>query len=172
MKETYRTEKKERAKIRRQHLVQQAHVRREANKEKNQFQKEKLYKVHFISTSEELDEALAKINTHCTTATKKAAETCSFLKMQVKFCKSILRQDISIKFSRSGRQRPLVDVIKEISEFISSNLYEYSAFLKNPSVLVGKMVDHRFELVDSYNTRWYKGTVLSFDEVTELHTVV
>lgn len=78
-----------------------------------------------------------------------------------------------MSFTHSGRQRPLNDIITDLSEFILNNPYEHSMYLRDPGTLVGLEFLHRFELTDDCHTvKWYKGTVLQYDKVTKEHTIM
>ena len=82
-------------------------------------------------------------------------------------------QDIRIVFSRSGRQRPLTDLITELADYIDANAFEYFMFLKDPSSLVGKKICHKFVLPDDVQTiKWYDGVVLGYNPVDKLHTIM
>ena len=49
------------------------------------------------------------------------------------------------------------DIVKEISDYIDQNPCEYSPFIKNPGKLVGRQVNHRFEL-QNQSFQWFTGT--------------
>ena len=61
----------------------QAHVRREALKQKAQIEREKLSQLHLVTTSEELHEVLVNIDALNISATKKRGQKRSFLRNQV-----------------------------------------------------------------------------------------
>ena len=86
--------------------------------------------------------------------------------------KKVLGRNIPhIKFSHAGTPRPLNDIVKEISDYIDQNPCEYSPFIKNPGKLVGRQVNHRFEL-QNQSFQWFTGTVLDYDAITKMHTVL
>ena len=60
-------------------------------------------------------------------------------------------------------QRPLRDIIDELSDFINEN------GVQMPESLVGKKILHKFE-VDGQE-EWFSGCVLGYDAQTHLHKV-
>ncbi len=152
----YRNEEEERSKRRRQNMLQ-AHLRREALKRKNQEERDELAQEHLITTSRELQEMLYSIEAENVSATKKKAKKVSFLKTQIKIRKKLLRQNIHIVFSHSRKQRPLSEVTKELSDFIDAHTPECSSYIKDPTGLVGKHIQHRFEIDDAGSVKWYCG---------------
>ena len=71
----------------------QAHVRREALKQKAQIEREKLSQLHLVTTSEELHEVLVNIDALNISATKKRGQKPSFLRNQVNIRKKGFRTD-------------------------------------------------------------------------------
>lgn len=63
VKETYKAEEEKRAEKRR-NILSTAHARQEALKQKLQLEKEKLSNVHLVSTVEELNQSLLRIDSH------------------------------------------------------------------------------------------------------------
>ena len=163
---------KETTKKRLQNL-KQAHIRREALKQKAELEKERLSNVHLVTSSEELHEGLANIDRQNATASQKRALKLSFMRTQVSIRKKVLGQTIRIVFSKSGRQRPLTEIISELADYIDVNPFENAIFIKNPSSLVGKRIIHKFELPDGFQTiKWYSGMVLDYNAVNKVHTVM
>ena len=172
MREEYNEAEKELTRKRLQNL-KQAHMRRETSRKKAELEKEQLLSVHLVTSLDELHQVLGKINGKNMTASKQRSLKLSFLKTQVNVRKKVLGQDIRIVFSRSGRQRPLTDLITELADYIDANPFEYSMFLKDPSSLVGKKISHKFVLPDDVQTtKWYDGVVLGYNPVNKLHTIV
>lgn len=60
------------------------------------------------------------------TAAKMKAQKLSLIKTQFKIRKKILHQNIHITFSRSGKQRPIDDIISELLEYIQNSTSESS----------------------------------------------
>ena len=173
VKRSYEVDERERAGKRSEKMLRD-HTKHEIATQKLKLEREKLLKeVHLVTTTEELDEALEKVESHFTTTSKRKTEKLTFLRNQIKYRKKVLQQKIQITFSTSGRQRSIIDIIGNLKEFIQQNPIEHSFYLKNPYVLVGRRISHRFELPESgHSTRWYDGTVLEFNETTREHTVI
>ena len=135
----YKNEEEERSKQRRQNMLQ-AHLRREALKRKAQEERDELSHEHLITSSQELQEMLCSIEAENVSATRKKAKKVSLLKTQIKIRKKLLGQNIHIVFSHSRKQRPLSDVIKELSDFIDQHAPECSNYIEEPTGLVGKHI--------------------------------
>ena len=106
-------------------------------------------------------------------STKKNADKISLLKTQIKIRKKLLGQNIHTVFTQSRKQRPLGDVIKELSEFIDQHAPEclnYS-IVKEPTTLIGKHIQHRFEVDNTGTVKWYHGTIIAFDPSTNSHEI-
>ena len=155
-------------KLRRDNMIQ-AHNRLQALKNKERTEKHKLLKEHLITSSEELYQAMANIDAEISATTKRKTKKLSLLKVQVKIRKKLLKQNIRIVFTHSGKQRPLNEIAQELASFIGST----SASLKiiDPFTLLGKRVHHKFELEDTHLEKWYSGMVVDYDPVTKLHTI-
>ena len=70
--------------------------------------------------------------------------------------------------SRSRKQRPVSDIVEELSDFITRNS-PFPAVLQNPEALVGSRIKHRFET--NGEMKWYNGVVVSFNVSTKEHEV-
>ena len=83
--------------------------------------------------------------------------------------KILLKQNIRIVFTHSGKHHPLKDIIQELASFIDNS----SSSLKiiDPLTLIGKRVNHKFELEDTHLEKWYSGIVVDYDPVSKLHTI-
>ena len=170
VKLSFETERENQASKRRERMVK-AHTKHVAAKAKRKFEKEKLLQIHFISTTEELDEALHNIDDQFGTPSKRKKEKIKLLKDQVNYRKKVLDQNIHVTFTHSGRQRNIDEIITNFKEYIRTNPCEHSPYLTNPSLLVGRQISHRFEL-PNYTIKWYRGRVLAFNETTEEHTII
>ena len=166
----YRNEEEERSKQRRQNMLQ-AHLRREALKRKIQEERDELAQEHLITTSQELQEMLCIIEAENISATKKKAKKVSLLKTQIKIRRKLLGQNIHIVFSHSRKQRPLSEVTKELSDFIDAHIPKCSSYIKEPTGLVGKHIQHQFEIDDAGSVKWYCGKIIAFDASTNSHEV-
>ncbi len=166
----YKDEEEQRIRERRQNMVQ-ANVRREALKRKAQQERDKLSQQHLITTSDELRQALLDIESLQLTAAKMKAQKLSLLKTQIRIRKKVLHQNIRITFSHSGKQRPIIDIVKELSDYIQST-FESSDFIQNPDSLVGRHISHKFEVEDTSEFKWYHGTILSYNSATKTHEII
>ena len=155
-------------KQRRDNMIQ-AHSRLQALRRKEQTEKDKLLKEHLITSSEELYQSIVTIDEEVSTATKRRAKKLALLKIQIKIRKKILKQNIRIVFTHSGKHRPIDDVIQELASFIDSSSHSLNTI--DPLTLVGKRVNHKFELEDTHLEKWYSGTVVDYDPVSKLHTI-
>ena len=158
-------EAKQRAERRLKNL-KQAHAKREAMKEKRLVKREELAKNHLIASSEELLEALSLIDSANLSEGKKRSEKVYLLKTQINIRKKVLNQDIRITFSRSRQQRPLNEVIDELSTFIKENTPS-SEILQNPESIIGLRVSHLFLM--NGEEKWYKGTIVGYDPSENAH---
>ena len=62
-------------------------------------------------------------------------------------------------FSHLRRQRPVNEVIEELSEFIEQNTDEFSEFLQDTTSVVGKHISHKFKVEDTREVKCYSGRV-------------
>ena len=145
-----------------------AHKRHEAYKKKKELEKDRLSQTHLIVSSTELHEAIKEIDIKKISATKKRQETKMLLSNQIKLRKSLLKQDIN---SHSGKQRPLGEVIEDLSSYIDCNSHDLSPFICNPSALIGRRIKHKF-IEETKEIQWYDGMVLDYDSDTKAHEVI
>ena len=80
-------------------------------------------------------------------------------------------QTIHIVFTHCRKQRPLSDTVQELSDFIDQHFSECSNYIRDPTTLVGKHIEHQFVIDDTGNVKWYNGTVLAFDAITKAHVI-
>ena len=172
---SYKELKNEVSQKRRDHLVQK-NKERELAKQKREKEIEKLSKIHLINSVSELNNALSYIddNPDFSNSKKKAKKT-ELLKEQVKYRKQLLNQNVKVVFTSNGKQRPLTELIKEIEEIIIAYKGQtvntaLTATNIDATALVGKKINHKF-IVDEEEI-WYTGSVISYNNVKKLHTVV
>lgn len=115
---------------------------------------------------------IADIDISSISATKKRMEKRSLLMSQVKIRKKVVGQDIHISFSHSGRQRPLTEIIQELSDYIDENATEMSDFIEDPNALVGKCIHHKFELEGTNEVMWYRGKVVDYNSQSKNHKIL
>ena len=148
------------------------HTRQEALKKKLKSEKDELSQMHLITCSEELHAIIADIDKSSLTAAKKRNEKRTLLMNQVKIRKKILEQNIQIKFSFKGRQRPLPEIFQELCDFIDQDVHEMLPFIRDPSTLIGKRICHKFELELTNELKWYCGTVFEYDSHNKTYTIL
>ena len=144
----------------------QAHSRLQGLKFKEKTEKHALLQEHLIISSKELNEALANIDKE---VSKSKTKKLALLKLQIKIRKKLLKQNIKIAFTHSGKQRPLNDIIQELGSYIDSS--SDSLKIVDPFTLIGKRVNRKFEVEDTHLEKWYSGTVVDYDPVSKLHTI-
>ena len=139
--------------------------RREVLLQRTTKEKEKLATLHLITSSAELCDALSDIDSEDSSAKKKAEKKRTLLRDQINIRKKLLKQKIQIPFTQNRRQRPLREIISELSSFIDENSHE----IQTPESLVGKKVLHKFEVEG--HEKWFSGYVISYDAQSHLHEV-
>ena len=164
-------EEQQRAIVRRQNMAQ-AHIRREAVKQKAQQERNQLSQQHLITSSDELYQAILDIDKKCISATKKAALKRSLVSTQMKIKKKVLGQNIHIIFSHLRKLRPVNEIVKELSEHIERNSTEFSEFFQDPASLIGRYISHKFETEETREVKWYHGTVVGYDMVAKTHEII
>ena len=137
--------------------------RRDALHQRALKEREKLSKLHLITSADELHDALSEIDGEAITAKKKMEKKRTLLREQINIRKKVMNQKIKIHLTQNRRQRPLRDIIDELSDFINEN------GVQMPESLVGKKILHKFE-VDGQE-EWFSGCVLGYDAQTHLHKV-
>lgn len=86
----------------------QMHKERELVRQKREEEKEKLSKLHLVSSVSEFDHVLVSIDEDpCLSNSKKKTNKLSLLKEQVKIRKKLLKQNVKVVFSSHSKQRPL-----------------------------------------------------------------
>ena len=160
----YREEEAARSNQRREQIVQ-AKRRRDALQLRAEKERNKLSQLHLIASPEELTQALAKVDKNNVSASKKKAKKLDILKTPVRIRKKVLKQGICITFTQSRRQRPLEEIVKNLSDFIAENPPD----IPDAASLVGRRIHVT-------NLSWLKhirnsGT-MGYDVTTKLHEVI
>lgn len=163
----YKEEETVRSNQRREQMIQ-AKRRRDAILQRAKKERSELSQLHLITSPEELSLALAEIDKTKLSEAKKKAKKLNLLKTQVRIRKKVLQQTVGITFTRCRRQRPLGEVIKDLSEFIDN----HPSDLPDPASLVGRRICHKFELEDTLEEQWYYGSILGYDAATKLHELI
>ncbi len=166
----YCEEEKARSK-QKQEYMKRCHQKRKALREKAAKEKDQLSQQHLITTNAELREALEEIDAEEATSSSKKNKKLALIRMQINIRKKVLNQKITIPFSHHGKKRPLVNIIKELTDFIAANSPQPVPLPQpdfNPFSLVGKEILHKFSL-DSGEDRWFNGVVISYNAAANTH---
>lgn len=169
----YKEEEIKRKKERQDKMIREKQ-RREALKQRAIKEREKLSKLHLITSPHELRRALSEIDNEDISVSKKNRKKLAIMREQINIRKKLLNQKIDVPFSHHRKQRPLCDIILELSNFIAKYMTP-SATAGNESVvdpasLVGRRICHKFD-VDGQD-EWYDGHVIGYDVITHLHEIV
>lgn len=160
-----------RSEQRRDHILRE-HTRRQALQQKAQKMKDKLSQLHLITSSDELYCAIHEIDEENISNSKKKTKKLALLRTQVNIRKKVLEQDICIIFTRSRKQRPLDEIIKDLSDFISTHSSSNLDIIHNPASLIGKSISHKFEIEESHDEQWYDGVIIDYNDETKLFEIV
>ena len=166
-----KNEEEQREKERRQNMIH-AHNRREALKEKAQQERDELSQLNLVTTSEELHQAIADIDNSSISAAKKTAQKRTLVRTQINIRRKVLGQNIRITFSHLRKQRPISEIVKELSQYINQNSLECSDLIQDPGALVGRRISHKFILANTKDVKWYNGTILAYDRTTKTHEIL
>ena len=109
-----------RSKKRREKMVHEKQ-RREALLQRKMKENEKLSTLHLITSSAELCDALSDIDSEDISDKKKTGKKRALLRDQINIRKKLLQQKIQIPFTQNRRQRPLREIVSELSDFIDDN---------------------------------------------------
>lgn len=159
----YKQEEAQRSEQRREKMVREK-CRRDALEKRTAKEKERLSALHLITTTDELKRVLSEIDDEAISAKKKGKKKLVVIREQINIRKKVLMQKVKIPFTQKGRQRPLNDIIREITDFIKNSQSD-SSNGHSPDFLVGKEVRHRFE-VDG-EEKWYDGYIVGYNAVTQ-----
>ena len=78
---------------------------------------------------------------------------------------------MTIPFTCSRKQRPIQEIIEELSQYIQRTSSSYvSDVVNHPSSLIGKGIWHRFETEEQ--EKWYSGTIINYDSVSKIFEVL
>ena len=92
----------------------------------------------------------------------------------MKVRRKLLNQKISLKFSQSGKRKPLHKLICEFKDVILSNSCAVnssttSVLADNPLSLVGRHISHKFICEDTREEVWYEGYIVEYNMITKMH---
>ena len=113
-------------------------------------EREKLSKLHLITSPDELRRAISEIDDEDISTSKKSKKKLAIMREQISIRKKLLSQKIDTPFSHHRKQRPLHDIIQELSSFIAKNVASSSVTENEPGTdlvsLVGKNICHKFDV--------------------------
>jgi hypothetical protein len=92
------------------------------NREKNQRdeERERLSKIHIITSVEELKSLLLEIEEESISTAKKSQKKRALVKEQIKIRNKVNHEKIDIPFTAKGKQRSLSDFIRDYSSYLQS----------------------------------------------------
>ena len=169
----YKDEQAKLAENRRERILKDKRER-DMKEKKAAAEREKLSKVHLISSVCELEQTLSNIDEEPITAQAKAAKKRKIIKEQVNLRKKYLQQNVHIPLSHRGKQRSLLVLVDELREVISasttSSIDTITPEVPDPYCLVGRRIMHRFVCDGEMN--WFYGNVLSYNCSSSVHEVL
>ena len=132
----YNSAEDDRRKFRQEKMIREKN-HRDALQKRAAEEKARLSKIHLITSVDELKGALSEIDEESISAAKKAQKKRVLLREQINVRKKVFQESINIPFTTKGKQRPLSDIIRELSahlqcEEASSVVLIQIAILQNP----------------------------------------
>ena len=136
-------------------------------------EREKLSRIRVISSVPELEQALLSVDEVPITEKAKDARKRKLIKEQVDVRNKYL-QHVRIPSSHKGKQRPLPELIHELSEVITTctstaSGTETSEAITDPYFLVGRHIMHKFMYAGEET--WFSGHVMSYSCSSNVHEV-
>ena len=166
MLKEFKEEEKERCRKRREDMLTKKQ-KHDALQERLEKEKDKLSKIHLITSPNELTETLVAIDKESISKSKKAGKVDALIKIR----KKILNQKIHVPFSHCRKQRPVHEIAKDFSFFIAEDDCPTTRYLHNPSLLVGCSIKHKFEIPETGEETWFYGSVMAYDSTNNLHEI-
>ena len=153
--------------------MKQAHMRRQALERRARQEREKLLSLHLITSSDELFKAVSDIDHMTTSTSKKKQEKLSLLRSQINIWKKVLKRKIIIPFTHSRSQRPVDVIVQELADYIDTSDLPLivASTASEPTSLIGKRVEHKFEHEDTREAEWYCGSIVGYDPSTKLFEI-
>ena len=173
VKKAYNSAEDDRMKFRQEKMVQEK-KRKDALQKRAADEKARLSKIHLIKSVAELKASLSEIDEQSISTSKKAQKKRIILKEQINARKKVCKESVNIPFTTKGKQRPLVDIIKQFSAYLqceesrlSSGTHDTDSY--TPESLVGRRVLHRFEV--EKEEKWFPGLIISYSPRSCLHEI-
>ena len=157
----------------RREKMKQAHIRRQALKKRAQQEREKLLSLHLITSSNELLKAVSDIEHKTISTAKKKQEKLSLLRSQINIWKKVLDRKITITFTHSRSQRPVDVIVQELADYIDASDLPptVTSISREPTSIIGKCVEHKFEHEDTHEAEWYCGSIVGYDPCTKFFEI-
>ena len=176
VKEDYQRAEDDRCKFRREKMIREKN-RRDTLQKRAAEEKERLTKIHVVTSVEELKSVLSEIDEESISTAKKGQKKRALLKEQIKIRKTVYRESINIPFTTKGKQRPLSYIIRELSTHLqclgdrdgTESVASRTTHSYTSEALVGRTIMHKFE-VDKAE-KWFSGVIISYNPNTHLHEI-
>ena len=81
--------------------------------------------------------------------------------------------NVAIPFTRSRSQRPVDVIVQELAKYIDECDLPpiVTSLASEPTSLIGKHVEHKFDHEDTHEPEWYQGSVVGYDHSTKLFEI-
>ena len=106
MKKAYKSTEEDRQKFRQEKMIREKN-RRDALQRQAAEEKDRLSKVHLITSMDELKGTLSEIDEESISVVKKGRKKRALLREQINIRKKVFKEAINIPFTTKGKQRPL-----------------------------------------------------------------
>ena len=173
VKEDYRRAEDDRLKFRQEKMIRDKNCR-DALQKRTAEEKERLSKIHVVTSVEELTSVLSEIDEESISTAKKRHKKCALLKEQIKIRKTVYGEIINIPFTTKRKQRPLSVIIGEFSTHLRrlgdrDGTAIVASYAYTSEALVGRAVMHKFEV--EKEEKWFMGFIISYNPNTHLHEI-
>ena len=173
VKEDYQRAEDDQRKFRQEKMIREKN-RRDALQKRTAEEKERLLKIHAVTSVEELTSVLSEIDEESISTAKKGQKKRALLKEQITIRKTVYQESINIPFTTRGKQRPLSVIIREFSTHLQclgdhDGTESVASCTYTSDALVGRTVMHRFEV--EKEEKWFMGLIISYNPNTHLHEI-
>ena len=138
----------------------------------------KLSKIPLITSISELQNSMDAIDAEEFSTQKKVKEKLKLIKLQMQIRKVLLGEKMNIQITKSRRQRPLCQIIKEFTDHLAAHSsgsetteHHRHLVLEDPTYLVGKNILHRFITQEMGDEVWYAGLVIDYQHAEKQHVI-
>lgn len=158
-------------------MIREKNRSRDTLQKRTAEEKERLSKIHVVTSVEELTSVLSEIDEESISTAKKGQKKCALLKEQIRIRKTVYRESVNVPFTRKGKQRPLSDIIREFSPHLqclsdrdgTESVASHTSHTYTSNALVGQTIMHKFE-VDK-EEKCFLGFIVSYNLNTHLHEI-